>query len=304
MPRLRRAISTSATWPTPCGSGERLREQADTSCCGSRTTTGCAAARSTSRPCSRTWRGSGSCPMKGPSASPRTTSHMRQPAPDSARTGSSTAATAPDRRSRRGPGSTVGAGMGRAVLAAVAPARSTGPVLRVALGGGSERWMDAIVGPCADEVAADGDLPIRDRDGHWTYGFSVVVDDLGQRIDLVVRGRDLLAATPAQIRLGRLLGREQPATFAHHPLIRDAGRAQAVEVRRRHRGARASSGRPIGRVRHRPRGRGVGLAGVAVLPVACLLTGPSPAWPMPFPSATLDRRREHHRRSNVHLCAA
>jgi len=96
-----------------------------------------------------------------------------------------------------------------------------GPVLRAALGGGSERWMDAIVGPCADEVAVEaGDLPIRDRDGNWTYAFAVVVDDLRQGIDLVIRGRDLLAATPAQIRLARLLGRETTATFAHHPLIR------------------------------------------------------------------------------------
>jgi len=96
-----------------------------------------------------------------------------------------------------------------------------GPVLRAALGGGSERWMDAIVGPCADEVATGaGDQPIRDRDGNWTYGFAVVVDDLRQGIDLVIRGRDLLAATPGQIRLARLLGREAPATFAHHPLIR------------------------------------------------------------------------------------
>ena len=95
-----------------------------------------------------------------------------------------------------------------------------GPALRAALGGGSERWMDTLVGPCADEVGADGDLPVRDRDGNWTYGFSVVVDDLRQGIDLVVRGRDLLAATPDQIRLGRLLGREQQATFGHHSLVR------------------------------------------------------------------------------------
>jgi glutamyl-Q tRNA(Asp) synthetase len=95
----------------------------------------------------------------------------------------------------------------------------SGPALRVALGGGSERWMDAIVGPCADEVAPAGDLVVRDRDGNWTYAFSVVVDDLRQGIDLVIRGRDLRAATAAQIRLGRLLGRATPATFAHHPLI-------------------------------------------------------------------------------------
>ena len=96
----------------------------------------------------------------------------------------------------------------------------SGPVLRAALGGGSVRWMDTVVGPCADEVAPNGDLPVRDRDGNWTYAFAVVVDDLRQAVGLVVRGRDLLSATATQIRLARLLGRETPPTFAHHPLIR------------------------------------------------------------------------------------
>jgi glutamyl/glutaminyl-tRNA synthetase len=95
-----------------------------------------------------------------------------------------------------------------------------GPVLRVALGGGGEAWADRLVGPCRDDVAPAGDLPIRDRNGNWTYGFCVVVDDLRQGVDLVVRGRDLLAATAGQIRLARLLGRETPPAFAHHPLVR------------------------------------------------------------------------------------
>lgn len=95
-----------------------------------------------------------------------------------------------------------------------------GPVLRVALGGGSETWMDGLVGPCAGDVAPTGDLPIRDRDGNWTYGFAVVVDDLRQGVDLVIRGRDLLEATPSQIRLARALGRETSPAFRHHPLIR------------------------------------------------------------------------------------
>ena len=80
--------------------------------------------------------------------------------------------------------------------------------------------MDGLVGPCADEVAPAGDPPVRDRAGNWTYGFAVVVDDRRQRIGLVVRGRDLAAATPAQIRLGRLLGRDGPPMFAHHRLVR------------------------------------------------------------------------------------
>ena len=45
------------------------------------------------------------------------------------------------------------------------------------------------------------------------------MDDHRQGIDLVVRGRDLLASTGRQQRLARLLGRASPATFAHHPLI-------------------------------------------------------------------------------------
>jgi glutamyl-Q tRNA(Asp) synthetase len=96
-----------------------------------------------------------------------------------------------------------------------------GPTVRVALGGGSERWMDRLVGPCADDVAPAGDPPVRDRDGNWTYLLCVVVDDLRQGVDLVVRGRDLLSSTPAQIRLARLLGRETPPAFAHHRLVRD-----------------------------------------------------------------------------------
>jgi glutamyl/glutaminyl-tRNA synthetase len=95
-----------------------------------------------------------------------------------------------------------------------------GPVLRVALGAGTETWMDGVVGPCAGDVAPTGDLAVRDRHGNWTYGFCVVVDDLRQGVDLVIRGRDLLEATPAQIRLGRLLGREAPPVFHHHRLIR------------------------------------------------------------------------------------
>ena len=93
-------------------------------------------------------------------------------------------------------------------------------VPRVALGEGIEAWSDLLAGSCRAEVAPSGDLAIRDRHGNWTYGFCVVVDDLRQGVDLVVRGRDLLEATAAQIRLARVLGREMPPTFAHHPLIR------------------------------------------------------------------------------------
>ncbi len=72
----------------------------------------------------------------------------------------------------------------------------------------------------ADEPAAAGDLLVRDRQGNWTYAFCVVVDDMRHGIELVIRGRDLLDATPVQLRLARLLGRETPPMFLHHPLVR------------------------------------------------------------------------------------
>jgi glutamyl-Q tRNA(Asp) synthetase len=91
---------------------------------------------------------------------------------------------------------------------------------RVALGEGPEAWTDLVLGLQTGEPSVRGDLPIRDRHGDWTYAICVVIDDLRHGIDMVIRGEDLLDATPAQIRLGRLVGRETPPRFLHHPLIR------------------------------------------------------------------------------------
>lgn len=99
---------------------------------------------------------------------------------------------------------------------------ASGSTLRAALGDGVESWADVIAGASEGPVASGGDLPIRDRNGNWTYALCVVVDDLRHGVDLVVRGEDLLDATAAQIRLGGLLGRPKPPTFAHHPLVRRA----------------------------------------------------------------------------------
>jgi glutamyl-Q tRNA(Asp) synthetase len=101
-----------------------------------------------------------------------------------------------------------------------------GTTLRVVLGTGLETWNDRLLGRQSGDPSGHGDPPVRDRHGNWTYGFAVVVDDLRQGISLVVRGEDLAEATPAQIRLGRLIGRARPPTFAHHPLIRKPGGAK------------------------------------------------------------------------------
>ena len=101
-----------------------------------------------------------------------------------------------------------------------------GTSLRIALGDGAESFDDLRLGPRSGDPVAAGDLVARDRDGNWAYGFAVVVDDLRQGVDLVVRGEDLLDDTARQIRLGRLLGREVPPRFLHHPLIRKASGAK------------------------------------------------------------------------------
>lgn len=94
--------------------------------------------------------------------------------------------------------------------------------IRVRMDPGVERFVDLGAGPAAQDPSAQcGDLVARDVAGDWSYQFAVVVDDLAQGITLVVRGLDLLASTGRQLRLARLLGRQVPPTFLHHPLVTD-----------------------------------------------------------------------------------
>lgn len=65
----------------------------------------------------------------------------------------------------------------------------------------------------------DGDVLVRDRLGNWTYQWAVTVDDMTQQITHIIRGEDLRDSTLRQIALARLLGRDTPAEFVHHPLI-------------------------------------------------------------------------------------
>jgi glutamyl-tRNA synthetase/glutamyl-Q tRNA(Asp) synthetase len=92
--------------------------------------------------------------------------------------------------------------------------------LRVRLAAGDERFDDLRHGPQVQVPAEQcGDLLVRDRRGNWTYQFAVTVDDQTQGVTLVVRGDDLLASTARQIQLARLLGRDDPPHFLHHPLV-------------------------------------------------------------------------------------
>jgi len=92
--------------------------------------------------------------------------------------------------------------------------------LRVRLEPSVERFVDLRHGLQEQRPSEQcGDLLVRDRDGQWTYQFAATVDDLVQGVTLVIRGDDLLASTGRQLQLARLLGRDQPPEFLHHPLI-------------------------------------------------------------------------------------
>jgi glutamyl-tRNA synthetase/glutamyl-Q tRNA(Asp) synthetase len=97
---------------------------------------------------------------------------------------------------------------------------TSGRGLRVRLEPSVERFRDGLHGEQTQRPFEQcGDLLVRDRDGYWTYQFSAAVDDMEQGVTLVVRGGDLLASTGRQIQLARMLGREHPAAYVHHPLI-------------------------------------------------------------------------------------
>jgi glutamyl-tRNA synthetase/glutamyl-Q tRNA(Asp) synthetase len=98
------------------------------------------------------------------------------------------------------------------------------PARRVRIEPGVERFDDLRLGPQAQDPDTQcGDLLLRDRLGQWTYQFAVVVDDIAQQVDVVIRGEDLLDSTGRQLRLARLLGRDVPPRFLHHPLVRKPG---------------------------------------------------------------------------------
>lgn len=64
-----------------------------------------------------------------------------------------------------------------------------------------------------------GDFVLRRGDGVFSYQLACALDDHAMEIDLVVRGRDLLASTPRQLLLGRLLGARVAPRTLHLPLL-------------------------------------------------------------------------------------
>ena len=103
--------------------------------------------------------------------------------------------------------------------------------LRLKIPGLSQSFDDLRLGlQTQDPSVQGGDLLLKDRHGQYTYNFAVVVDDLRQGINLVIRGEDVLHATGRQIWLAKKLGQYETTSYFHHPLIMD-GNGQKLSKR-------------------------------------------------------------------------
>ena len=96
------------------------------------------------------------------------------------------------------------------------------PAIRLRVPDETLGFVDGLQGPYAENLARDcGDFVLRRSDGLFGYQLAVVVDDAAQGVTEVVRGRDILSATPRQLYLQRLLDLPRPE-YVHIPLLTDS----------------------------------------------------------------------------------
>ena len=89
------------------------------------------------------------------------------------------------------------------------------PAWRLRTSGETVELVDRLAGQFAGAV---DDVVLARADGVPAYNLAVVVDDAAQGVTQVARGDDLLASTPRQILLQRLLDLPTP-TYWHVPLV-------------------------------------------------------------------------------------
>jgi glutamyl-Q tRNA(Asp) synthetase len=93
---------------------------------------------------------------------------------------------------------------------------------RLRVGDAEVEFHDRVQGTVRQALAADvGDFVIKRSDGLYAYQLAIVVDDADDAITDVVRGADLLASTPRQILLQRMLGFATPR-YLHVPVAINA----------------------------------------------------------------------------------
>lgn len=81
-------------------------------------------------------------------------------------------------------------------------------------------WTDARMGQQPIDWEAIGDVVLARKDIGTSYHLAVVTDDGSDGVTDIVRGEDLLEATPLHFLLFDLLGYQKPLTY-HHALVRN-----------------------------------------------------------------------------------
>jgi glutamyl-Q tRNA(Asp) synthetase len=93
------------------------------------------------------------------------------------------------------------------------------PAIRVLTDNTTWCFVDKLLGAYSQQIETEvGDFIIKRSDGLFAYQLVVVVDDHLQGITEVVRGEDLLSATPRQLYLQSLFAYQQP-DYMHLPLM-------------------------------------------------------------------------------------
>lgn len=104
---------------------------------------------------------------------------------------------------------------------AVEKAKTRAPAIRLRVPDEEITFTDGLFGRQRENLARDcGDFILRRSDGLYGYQLAVVVDDAISGVTEIVRGRDILSATPRQLHLQRLLGYDTP-NYIHIPLLVD-----------------------------------------------------------------------------------
>lgn len=94
------------------------------------------------------------------------------------------------------------------------------PALRFAVPEGQVvAFEDVVRGTISTPAEQMPDFVIQRSDGSPTYLLAAAVDDIDMNITHIVRGEDLIPATPRQLLLREALGVTEPPVFAHLPLL-------------------------------------------------------------------------------------
>lgn len=92
--------------------------------------------------------------------------------------------------------------------------------VRVKFSSGFESFYDEILADCRFNSKSDRqDFIVKRRDGLFAYQLAVVVDDIEQGVNHVVRGQDILDSTPRQNFLYHCFGHSVPKYY-HLPLVK------------------------------------------------------------------------------------